>query len=265
VYNSEYVKSILEDYNSSEIDETVSESETMSDPYYFNMGRYAVEIITLAVTASKIMEHNKGPKVTKVLDLPCGHGRVMRHLVKLFKGAEFHACDLDVEGVNFCASQFGAKPIVSDEDLTKMDFGCEYDVIWIGSLFTHTSREVTKKWMTHLTKFLSPTGIIVATLHGRWSEYVHNYAPYINDEAWDEILEEYQYTGYGYRDYKQEESHSFISGSYGISIAKPFASIRDVEEIPNVRIFHYMERAWGDHQDVIVFGRPSYAKLWPNT
>jgi len=263
--NNEYVQAILNDYNSAEIDDHISETETMNDPWYFNMGKYAIDAIVHAVAASKIKEYGEGEGVTKVLDLPCGHGRVMRHLVKLFKGAEIHACDLDKDGVDFCAERYGAVPIYSVEELEEMDFGCQYDLIWVGSLFTHTSREVTKRWMAHLARFLSPQGIVVATVHGRWSEYVHDVAPYINDDTWEEILEEYRATGYGYRDYEQKESHSFISGSYGISIVKPHVTISDIEEIPNSRIFQYMERGWGDHQDVVVYGRPSHAKLWPDT
>ncbi|MCK7531730.1 MAG: hypothetical protein MZV63_12245 [Marinilabiliales bacterium] len=34
--------------------------------------------------------------------------------------AEISACDLEIEGVNFCAEQFGAKPIYSQEDRRKL-------------------------------------------------------------------------------------------------------------------------------------------------
>ena len=228
------------------------------------MGRYAVEVIALAVMASKIQNHMQGPEVAKVLDMPCGHGRVTRHLVHLFPGAEIYACDLDKSGVDFCASAFGALPIYSQEELTRVDFGCRYDVIWVGSLFTHTARAVTRKWMAHLAQFLSPHGIVVATVHGRWSEHVHKVYPYIREDRWKEILREYAATGHGYRDYQKKESHHYISGSYGISLAKPHVTIRDIEDIPDTRIFLYLERGWSDHQDVVAFGRPGYAEPWPH-
>jgi 2-polyprenyl-3-methyl-5-hydroxy-6-metoxy-1,4-benzoquinol methylase len=263
MYNFDYVQSLLKNYHLAEIDKTISANETMMDQWYFDMGRYAVEAISLAVMASKIRENMQGSVISKVLDLPCGHGRVLRHLVHLFPEAEIHACDLDKDGVFFCESTFGARPIYSQEDLTQVDFGCQYDVIWVGSLFTHTSRDATKRWMTHLSKFLSPQGIIVATIHGRWSQHVHKVAPYIREDRWEEILQNYSSTGHGYRDYYKEESHQFISGSYGISIAKPHVTIKDVEDIPNTRIFLYLERGWGDHHDVVAIGCPSYAEPWP--
>lgn len=248
MYNFGYVQNLLKNYHSAEINKEISNKETMFDQWYFEMGRYAIEAISLSIMASKINDI-QGSEITKVLDVPCGHGRVLRHLIEMFPGAEIHACDLDKDGVSFCASKFGAIPVYSQEDLTQINFGCEYDVIWVGSLFTHTSRETTKKWMAHLAKHLSPHGIIVATFHGRWSEYVHKVAPYIRDNKWQEIVNEYRQTGHGFRDYYKEESHQYIVGSYGISIAKPHITIKDIENIPNTRIYLYLERGWGDHQE----------------
>jgi hypothetical protein len=185
-------------------------------------------------------------------------------LACLFPEAEIHACDLDKVGVDYCASAFGVLPIYAKEELTRVDFGTEYDLIWVGSLFTHTARETTRRWATHLAKFLTPNGIVVATLHGRWSPYVHKVAPYIAQERWQEILRDYSEQGYGYRDYSRTESHPFIAGSYGISLAKPHTVVRDFEDIPGVRLYLYLERGWSDVQDVVAYGRPAYDELWAN-
>jgi len=262
MYNLEYVCSLLANYRATPPSQKISPNETMLNEWYFDVGKYAIEVIAAALVSSKIHEGMQGPKVSKVLDIPCGHGRILRHLVKLFPEAEIHACDLDRDGLDFCASEFGARAIISDEDLTRVDFGCEYDVIWVGSLFTHTSRELTGRWMAHLARFLSPQGIVVATVHGRWSEQVHKQAPYIDEGRWQKILEEYSATGYGYQDYCKEDSHNYISGSYGVSLARPHVIVEEIERIPAVRLFMYMERGWGEHQDVVVFGRPDHAKPW---
>lgn len=256
--NFDYINGLLRNYNSAIVDKRISPNDSMNNQWYFEVGRSAVEIIAAALMVSQLQ------RVNKVLDLPCGHGRVLRHLIHLFRDAEFHACDLDEDGVNFCSSTFGARPIYSKEELTNIDFGTKYDLIWVGSLFTHTAEIVTKRWTAHLARFLSPQGIIVATLHGRWSQHVHKVNPYIGEDSWKEILKDYSSTGYGYRDYLKEESHSFISGSYGISLAKPHVIIRDLEEIPGIRIYLYLERGWADHQDVVVFGHPGYDEPWPS-
>jgi trans-aconitate methyltransferase len=199
-----------------------------------------------------------------VLDLPCGHGRVLRHLVKLFPGATFDACDLDAEGVRFCERTFGARGIVSSEELANVAFDRSYDLIWVGSLFTHTSEERTLRWLRFLTEQLSPKGVLVATFHGRWSESVHTVAPYLNDVGWRSLVEEYRRTGYGYSNYEATESHAYVRESYGVAMAQPHILVRGFEAIPGVRLLVYRERGWLDHQDVAVLGRPAFDEPWPN-
>ncbi len=256
--NFDFIQSLINNYQAAEINRQISPNDSMNNQWYFETGRSAVEVMAVACASSNIR------KVKKVLDVPCGHGRVLRHLVHLFPGAEVHACDLDTDGVDFCASTFGAKPIYSHEELTDVDFGSHYDLIWVGSLFTHTSLDVTRRWTTHLARFLSPEGIIVATLHGRWCQHVYKVHAYIGEDRWKEILKDYGLWGYGYRDYEKQESHQFISGSYGVSLAKPHVTIRNLEEIPGIRIYLYLERGWVDHHDVVAFGTPAYDKPWPH-
>jgi SAM-dependent methyltransferase len=236
MHNFDYILGLLRKYDVAAVDKRISTNETMNNQWYFEIGQSAVENIAIACLASKIQA------VNKVLDIPCGHGRVLRHLIKLFPNAEIHACDVDVDGVNFCADTFGAIPKYSREELTEVDFDSLYDLIWVGSLFTHTSHEITRRWTSHLVKFLSPQGIAVSTLHGRWSQYVQKVLPYINEDSWRGILSDYSVLGYGYRDYTKQESHHFISGSYGVSLVDPYVTVRDLENIPGVRIYLYRER-----------------------
>ena len=157
-HNLDHVGDLLRNYESAEIDRTISPRDAMNDQWYFDVGRYGVEAVAVGCASARIRD------VKRVLDLPCGHGRVLRHLVHLFPSAEFFACDLDPDGVDFCASQFGARPIYSKENLLEVELAHDLDVIWVGSLFTHTSREVTRKWAAHLASFLSKKGIVIATV-----------------------------------------------------------------------------------------------------
>jgi cyclopropane fatty-acyl-phospholipid synthase-like methyltransferase len=157
------VRGMLRNYNPGTIDKRISLNETMTGDNYFWVGATAAEAIMAAVMTSRLTD------VSRVLDLPCGHGRVLRYLIQLFPDAQFDACDLDNDGVRFCADTFNARPIFSQENLIKVAFDATYDLIWIGSLFTHTSLQVTKQWLAFLAGLLSDNGIIVATFHGRWA------------------------------------------------------------------------------------------------
>jgi len=251
-----YLYKCIDHYYSTPLIETISPTDTMYNEWYLDVGVSAAENVIQAFHSSCLM------RVNRVLDMACGHGRVLRHLVNLFPGAEFHGCDLDRDGVSFCRDTFGIKPHYSVEDFTKVDFGTKFDLIWVGSLFTHTSKEITQKWLAHLTKFLSPQGIVVATFHGRWCETVAKQHPYINEQSWKEVLAEYRETGYGYRDYERSENHSYIAGSYGVSLSSASVITGIAESIDGVRIFSYRERAWADHQDVMVIGKPAYDLAW---
>jgi SAM-dependent methyltransferase len=255
--NFEMVARAMQRYRDSAVDERISPNDRMNDPSYFNAGRSAADAIASALLASRTRE------VRRVLDMPCGHGRVLRHLVKLFPDAAMDACDVDEDGVAFCAATFGARAILSRAELTEVDFGSSpYDLIWVGSLFTHTAEDVTRRWLTHLARFLSEDGIVVATVHGRFCELRGEVKPYIGPDKWRSIVKDYRRTGYGHRDYASRGLPSFISGSYGISLVRPGAMLQMIERIPGVRIFSYIERGWGDNQDVLVFGRPSYDEPW---
>ena len=244
-------------YREAEIDRKISTTDTMYNQWYFEVGASAIANIVLAWISGG------NDHIGRVLDLPCGHGRVLRHLIKLLPDAQFDACDLDKTGIEFCAETFGARPLLSEADLTKMHFDTNYDLIWVGSLFTHISHDLARLWLAHLAKFLSPRGFLVGTTHGRWSEHVHKHHPYIAKNSWDIILDGYRRSGYGYCDYHARESHDYLSGSYGISLAKPHTIVADIEQVPGVRLLLYRERAWADHQDIFAIGKPSFDARWP--
>lgn len=250
------LQAMLRDYDESKVDPTISPGESMWGENYMYVGAAGADIVRTSVLASRLTE------VKTVLDLPSGHGRVLRHLVKMFPNAEFDVCDLDIAGMDFCVRQFGARAVTPHEDLTKTVFDREYDLIWIGSLFTHLSEARTRSWLTFLSKQLSPTGIIVSTFHGRWALRMQRIIPYLDERRWEHVLEGYFKNDYGYVDYEKGVGyHDFIEGSYGISAAKPRKLIEIIEDVPGVRIFLYQEKGWGDNHDVIAFGRPDWDRV----
>jgi SAM-dependent methyltransferase len=252
MFNIEKISNYYDNYKKNALNTNVSENETMFNEWYWDVGKSAVEVIISAMGASFL------GNVYNVLDMPCGHGRVLRHLLTLFPDAKFTACDLDEDGVEYCAKTFGAKPLISQPELCDVDFGEKYELIWVGSLFTHTPEDQTQRWLAHLAKFLTPTGIIVATFHGRHAIKMHSQSPYIADKSWDKIIKGYKAGGYGYADYSTEEAHDYMDTQYGISVSTPTKILAMAQAIPGIRIFQYAERAWADHQDVLVIGRPAF-------
>ena len=131
-------------YQQAEIDRRISATDTMYYQWYFEVGASAIANIVLAWISGG------NNRIDRVLDLLCGDGRVLRHLVRLLHDAQFDACDLDEAGIKFCAQTFGARPLLSKADLSKMHFDASYDLIWVGSLLTHVSHDPARLWLAHL-------------------------------------------------------------------------------------------------------------------
>ena len=187
----------------------------------------------------RVLNLSDNRSVRRVLDLPCGHGRVARYLKTGFPDAQMFYCDIDAQAVEFCASTFGGEGIVSREDLLSVKLPDSLDVIWVGSLFTHVDRKRTEQWLVHLCKSLAEDGVLVATFHGAWSIEVAKTLPFLGAEGWDEVLRGYFDSGFGYARYPSGDY------DYGVSLSKPSVIVEMVERISGVRLLAYMERGWG--------------------
>ena len=218
--------------------------------WYFSVGDSGLRVCRLAIGLSWLS------KVTSILDLPCGHGRVARYLRAGFPDAKMYFCDLDTSGVEFCAKTFSGAGIRSQSELTNIPLPT-VDLIWVGSLFTHIDMARTKRWLAYLANHLMPHGVLVATFHGRWSMEFQKTHLMIDLESWDLILKSYEKTGFGYAPYRE-----FDMGDYGVSLTRPGVVCDMVSAIPGVRLAGYMERGWADNHDVLMITKNDRLQNW---
>src|SRR6516225_708731 len=98
---------------------------------YLSVGRSALRCINVSLMVAGI----EAETIRTILDLPCGHGRVLRHLREAFPAANITASDLRRDAVDYCAKTFGARPLYSDEDVARIALAPNsFDLIWVGSL-----------------------------------------------------------------------------------------------------------------------------------
>ncbi|MEX0972446.1 MAG: class I SAM-dependent methyltransferase [Solirubrobacterales bacterium] len=177
----------------------------------------------------------------RILDLPCGHGRVMRGLRAAFPEAELTGCDMNRDGVDFCAATFGSIPVYADPDPAKIPLEGSFDLIWVGSLLTHLDAAACRAFLELFRGRLSGGGLLLFSSHGRnalkrWPK---------DDGRAMAIAKEYRKHGFGYRD------HAGVKG-YGTS-AFSAAWIADVlSEWTDLMLIGYVERGLADHQDLVV-------------
>jgi SAM-dependent methyltransferase len=215
---------------------------------YFNAGRSALRCIATARTAAGI-ENEGWPR--KVLDLPCGHGRILRAMKAAFPSASFTASDINLDGVEFCARMFGARPVPSAFRGEEIGLEDEFDLIWCGSLLTHLSRDRWTGFLEFFARNLAPNGLLVFTVFGpeaarrlRTGENDYMLTP----EKAETILADFERHGFGYTDYPGQQDS-------GMSLASPDWVRTEISALPALELVSHTEQAWHtgehSHQDVV--------------
>jgi trans-aconitate methyltransferase len=235
------------DYRSKEVIKTIAANDQMWESgrdWYFSVGESAIDAILRGLSLSWLQTP------ARILDLPCGHGRVTRQLRRAFPQSQLFVSDLDASGVEFCQATFGATPVFSKAELTDVSLPDNLDVIWIGSLFTHLDEDRTTRWLNYLCRHLSNQGVLVATFHGLWSIDEQRHVPMINNHAWETIMAGYRQTGFGYERYSE-----FNLGDYGVSLSSAAKILDIATAIEGTRVLAYTERGWANNHDVLVITR----------
>jgi len=209
--------------------------------HYLSVGRSAIRNIDIALAVSS------APPIKRILDLPCGHGRVLRALVRRFPDAEITACDISHDAVDFCAGTFGVEGVYSRTEAGGIPIDKEFNLIWSGSLLTHLDEANAVKFLLWFADRLADGGILVVTLHGRFSivRQLSGAHKYVGDQAFFGALQGYLGRGYGYVDYDGREG-------FGLSLTSPSWATAWVEGREDIRLLSYGESAWDSHHDVLM-------------
>jgi SAM-dependent methyltransferase len=225
-------------------DRRISEHDEMAvaatPRQYFHVGLSALELVERARTAAQAT----APPRT-VLDFACGHGRVLRMLVASFPQAEFTACDVNRDGVDYCARSFGATPRYGDPDPDRIELGERFDLIWVGSLFTHLDAPRWDGFLELLASHLEPDGVLVFTVHGRGAiEELRVGERTFAVEQPDGLVERCDSEGFAYEHYLGHDS-------FGISLSRPWWVCRTLERHAGLELVLYAEGGWNGRQDAV--------------
>jgi SAM-dependent methyltransferase len=207
---------------------------------YFKAGSDALQKIRLALVAAE------RDSVSTILDFACGGGRVLRYLRAEFPEASITASDLYVAGVEFCAEAFSAQPVAGQLNLDDYELEGPYDLIWVGSLFTHLGSDDWDRMLTMFQETLSPGGVLVFTAYGRniVRQMREGNSLSLKEEHVEEIIRDYEETGFGFfPDYNPEVNHGDALASRSWVCAK-------LDRYPQLQLVLYSEAAWLG-QDVI--------------
>jgi SAM-dependent methyltransferase len=221
---------------------TISPEDTLYRPDpkgYVGLGLGALRCIKLALLAAG------KEKVERILDLPCGYGRVLRVLRAAFPQAELTAADRNAGAITFCKETFGAVPVFLKEHPENIRLRGRFDLIWCGSFFQRFDQA---RWAALLRLFesrLRPRGILVFTTNGRWiadkvKEGKRDFG--LSPEALAALLEPFEHTGFGYTGPPPGKT-------YGTALSSPEWVCALLRRESTLRLLSFAERGWARHYD----------------
>lgn len=229
-----------------DVNQEISPNDDMyqgNNEHYFRVGESALECIMTAISSAK----KPLDEIKTILDLPCGYGHVLRILKAAFPDSKITACDIETDGVDFCENTFGAYPVYSNKTLNNISFGDTFDLIWVGSLFTHLDLPQWEKFLNLFSNLLNPGGLLVISLHGHlvYQNIKSKETTYgLENEGVDSIISQYNQTKFGYANYPN-------SKDYGISISSQKNTLNIINKFDDLKVISYRENAWDNHHDVI--------------
>jgi SAM-dependent methyltransferase len=190
--------------------------------------------------------------ISDVFDFGCGHGRATRWFRAAFPEAAIWVTDLDQAGVDWCVKQFGCKDTRGDIPADR------FDVVWLGSVFTHLPRQIAEGLIDNLLTSLKPNGLLIFTTQGRsavrimeaslasdvpgWMRY------HLERDSAEDLIRQYNEEGYGFVNFPRRTD-------YGVCVAKShWYSDRILKHDRYIQIL-MQEKGSDNHQDVLAFMR----------
>ena len=232
-----------------EVEQEIADGDEMYMPgrrdLYFQLGASALRAIRLALlTAGK-------EEPGRILDFPCGHGRVLRMLNAAFPDAALTAGDLNLEGVSFCERKFGATPVSSSLHAEDVDIEGHFDLVWCGSLLTHLDVDRWHDFFSLLVDCVDESGVFVFTAFGhRAAERIRSREMLygLGEHGVQKILAGFDSDGFGYSDYEGQTLS-------GMSLTSPAWICERIVAAGSLQLVAYTEQGWFGHQDVIAVTR----------
>jgi len=246
-------------YRAAGVDSEISGHDDMfagDFEHYLRVGAGAIDVLAQSMVAAGKSE------VASVLDLPCGGGRVTRHLAAFFPEASLFVGDINKEKERDVAAQFSASVVDPGAGFDRPPERT-FDLIWVGSLLTHLNHEAFQSALTWFVRALAPDGVLVATTQGRKALARRQALPSdstarVPDELWRVAMAGWNDRGFGFWPDTPEDDHP--RGLGGVLIS-PDWLLRSATQDTDVRVVSFAEAGWVGAQDVLTLQRKSLAGI----
>jgi SAM-dependent methyltransferase len=238
------------DFNSATINMSIHKDDEMYNTAHNKPGDYTfvgmsgldVVISVLGVAPTQMVE--------SILDFGCGHGRVGRYLRAFFPGADMTFADVDPSCAQFCAGTFNGTALTTQPDFSLLSFPGKYDLIWLGSVFTHIDYNRMKVLFDKLFGALKRDGVLIGTFRGEQMYRTYLRSPAVAKRDAD-LIQEYEAKGVAHKTYPNGKD------DWGLSLVKPQKLMELGSRSPEARMISYAEVAWANAHDVVAWTNTS--------
>ncbi len=142
-----------------------------------------------------------------------------------------------------------AHPIVGPDDFEQLVLPDRYDLIWVGSLFTHLDQPRFESLLRCLERALDPGRVLLFTVAGRHvaGMFAAGEIPNrLSDEEKSRLLSDFERNGFGYSRYP-----GFTEYEFGRTYVRPSWVLSVIERQTSLRPVLYAEKGSVNRQDAV--------------
>lgn len=128
---------------------------------YFTIGYNGFSIVKQFANAL----YGEGKFDGQILDFASGYGRVTRFLAAYYGANHITTSDIKNEAVEFQKQHLKVRGFTSVYEPATLAVEDRFDIIFVGSLFSHLNETLFAQWLDKLLSLLTPTGHLLFTVH----------------------------------------------------------------------------------------------------
>ena len=220
------------------------------DMYQGNLSHYlrcGSEAAILIKNYSKNLNYSNN---LRILDFPCGYGRVTRWLRFIFPESEIVGSDTTLDAVDFSKINFLMEPFEAKTNFNDNKLEGHFNLIWVGSLITHIPQEDGVELLNFLTSHLDKNSQLFLSFLGEemQNRFISEDSPYgLSKESANEVLVSFREKGYGYSNYPNQKG-------YGISLISSKWWSDFIYNRPEFKL-EIVPLGWDKHHNIAVITR----------
>ena len=171
----------------------------------------------------------------RMLDFACGYGRLTRWLAAELGPGRVVVSDILAPAVDFQRERFGVEGFVSTARPEELPCAERFDLVWVGSLFTHLPEPAFRGWLARLAALVGERGLLAFTTLDM------SLSPEGRDVG-----------GAGHRFAPISESRVLDTDAYGTAWVTAHYVARTVAALPGSWQHRRLARGVCDYQDLIL-------------